>query len=63
MAQALAKQSRPRGEDMSFMLGNTHITIISPKDLTDADREQVLKDFHNTGWAILEDLHSKGIEV
>ena len=47
----------------TIKLGNTTIHFIEPPPLTEEEKEQILKDYHNAGWAIIEEMVERGEEV
>lgn len=42
--------------DKTLKLGKTIIHIVNPPQMTPEEIEQVLKDYHAAGWAIIDEL-------
>ncbi|QOT01031.1 hypothetical protein JNUCC42_10475 [Brevibacterium sp. JNUCC-42] len=49
--------------DMTIQDGQTIVNIVAPPPMTEEEKEKVLRDYHNAGWAIIKSLHAKGISV
>lgn len=48
---------------MSIQDGQTTVYIIAPPPMTEEEKQKVLRDYHNAGWAIIKSLHAKGVSV
>lgn len=46
-----------------YQLGETKIRIVAPPPMTQQEIDKVLDDFHNAGWAIINELVEKGEDV
>jgi hypothetical protein len=46
-----------------YQLGETKIRIVAPPPMTQQEIDRVLDDFHNAGWAIINELVEKGEDV
>ncbi len=44
----------------SYKIGNATINIVAPKNKTREEMEKTLKDFHEIGWQIIQEMAGKG---
>jgi len=49
--------------DASYQFGNTKVYVVSPKEVTPEKFDHIMKDFHNAGWSIINELVQKGEDV
>ena len=49
--------------DKTLKIGKTIIHIINPPQMTPEEIEQVLKDYHAAGWAIIDELAENGDQL
>lgn len=45
--------------DKTLKIGKTIVHIVNPPQITQEEIEQVLKDYHTAGWAIIDELVEK----
>ena len=49
--------------DMSIQDGQTIVNIVAPPPMTEEEKQKVLRDHHNAGWAIIKSLYAKDASV
>jgi len=49
--------------DATYKFGNTTVHVVAPKQITPEKFDRVMKEFHNAGWSIINELIRKGKEV
>lgn len=49
--------------DMSIQDGQTIVNIVAPPPMTEEEKQKVLRDYHNAGWAIIKSLYAKDASV
>ncbi|GIO02284.1 hypothetical protein ABE137_17945 [Brevibacillus laterosporus] len=49
--------------DMSIQDGQTIVNIVAPPPMTEEEKQKVLRDYHNAGWAIIKSFYAKDASV
>lgn len=50
---------KQKAYDATYEIGNTVVHIVAPPKKTQAEVDQILKEFHRCGWSILEEIEEK----
>jgi len=53
------KPMKEQKYDATYKFGKSTVHVVAPKFITEEEKEKVLNDFHNAGWAILEKLEEQ----
>ena len=49
--------------DATYKFGKSTVHVVAPKLITEEEKEKILDDFHNAGWAILEKLEEQKVRL
>lgn len=47
----------------TYKFGNSTVHIVSPPPMSEEDKEKILDQFHDAGWAIIFELLERGEKV